>query len=258
MNAFVYYAMLAAACFWLLVLSLFALSTILPVLDFYARLLVAWSCLAVCAATGVFSSIVLRIAGYGGLSQWAVGRCFKYTMLYTLGIEFVIQGEEHLRARPAVYVGNHQTELDVLMLGWVFPKYCSVSAKKSVKYIPFLGWFMALSNTVFIDRKNKEQALAAFDSAADMMKREKHSVYIFPEGTRSYASRPELLPFKKGAFHLAVKAQVPIVPIVVANYSNVLHVQSRTFKKGKIPVKSELMIILNSASSIVLQISNLR
>lgn len=70
-----------------------------------------------------------------------------------------------------------------------------------------------------------------------MMNTERQSVYIFPEGTRSYASEPDMLPFKKGAFHLAVQAQVPIVPIVVANYSNVLHMQTRTFRSGRIPVK---------------------
>lgn len=43
--------------------------------------------------------------------------------------------------RPAVFVGNHQTELDVLFLGHMFPKYCSVTSKKSLQYVPFLGWF---------------------------------------------------------------------------------------------------------------------
>ncbi|KAI9815474.1 MAG: 1-acylglycerol-3-phosphate O-acyltransferase [Pycnora praestabilis] len=79
--------------------------------------------------------------------------------------------------------------------------------------------------------------MAAFDGAAAEMQRNKQSVFIFPEGTRSYYSQPDLLPFKKGAFHLAVQAKVPIVPIVVANYSNVLHVPSRSFQAGDIPVK---------------------
>lgn len=96
---------------------------------------------------------------------------------------------------------------------------------------------MALSKTVFIDRSNRENARVAFDGAVRQMKSERQSVFIFPEGTRSYTTRADLLPFKKGAFHLAVQAQVPIVPIVVANYSNVLHVQSRTFNAGRIPVR---------------------
>ncbi|KAI9672607.1 MAG: 1-acylglycerol-3-phosphate O-acyltransferase [Alyxoria varia] len=119
----------------------------------------------------------------------------------------------------------------------MFPPYCSVTAKQSLKWIPFLGWFMYLSKTVFIDRGNSQNARLAFDSAARHMKSERQSVFIFPEGTRSYSTQPDLLPFKKGAFHLAIQAQVPVVPVVVANYSEVLHLQSKVFKSGSIPVK---------------------
>lgn len=95
---------------------------------------------------------------------------------------------------------------------------------------------MALSKTVFIDRSNRATAVAAFDSAAKHMHSERQSVFIFPEGTRSYYSKPDMLPFKKGAFHLAIQAQVPIVPIVVANYSNVLNIRGKVFWKGRIPI----------------------
>ena len=96
---------------------------------------------------------------------------------------------------------------------------------------------MALSNTVFIDRTNRKSAVAAFDSVAKHMQSERQSVYIFPEGTRSYYDKPDMLPFKKGAFHLAVQAQVPIVPIVVANYSNILNIRKKIFRAGRIPIK---------------------
>ena len=96
---------------------------------------------------------------------------------------------------------------------------------------------MALSKTVFIERKSRSQAVAAFDKAAEQMHKHKQSVYIFPEGTRSYYDHPDLLPFKKGAFHLAVQAQVPIIPIAVANYSNVLDVRRKRFVPGTIPVR---------------------
>lgn len=96
---------------------------------------------------------------------------------------------------------------------------------------------MALSKTVFIERKSRSQAVAAFDKAAEKMHKHRQSVYIFPEGTRSYYDHPDLLPFKKGAFHLAVQAQAPIVPIAVANYSNVLDVRRKLFRPGTIPVR---------------------
>ncbi|KAF2279818.1 1-acylglycerol-3-phosphate O-acyltransferase [Westerdykella ornata] len=228
------------------------LSAVLPrgparLASFAAFCVTSVVCMAVCASYGVVASIVLRLVGYGGLSQWTVARSFKWTMWWTTGVTFRVLessrveggrrgGPEALETRPAVFVGNHQTELDVLMLGCVFPKYISVTAKKSLKYYPFLGWFMALSKTVFIDRANRATARAAFDGAAKTMREERQSVFIFPEGTRSYTEKPELLPFKKGAFHLAVQAQVPIVPVVVANYSHVLDVKKRIFNPGVVDV----------------------
>lgn len=102
---------------------------------------------------------------------------------------------------------------------------------------------MSLSGTVFIDRGNAKDARQAMAGAATEIREEKQSVYMFPEGTRSYAKDPTLLPFKKGAFHLAVQAGVPVVPVVVACYSDVLHVQSWRFRSGKIPVKGKFSLL---------------
>lgn len=95
-----------------------------------------------------------------------------------------------------------------------------------------------MSNTVFINRANHKSAIEAFNSAAEHMTADRQSVFIFPEGTRSYSSKPELLPFKKGAFHLAIKAQVPIIPVVCANYNYLLSMQEKRFSSGRIPVKA--------------------
>ena len=102
---------------------------------------------------------------------------------------------------------------------------------------------VALSGTVFIDRTNRRTAVAAFDGAAAEMQKYKQSVFIFAEGTRSYFDKPDLLPFKKGAFHLAIQAKVPIVPVVVANYSYVLNVTKWIFRSGTIPVKGVFLFI---------------
>ncbi|KAL1606254.1 hypothetical protein SLS60_003656 [Paraconiothyrium brasiliense] len=243
----------------ILIVFLRFISLILPgklaqLASFAAFFITSMIMMSFSAMYGVFASIFLRTVGYGGLSQWTVARVFKWTMWYTTGVTFKVTnsgGEEALLTRPAVLLGNHQrktpgkkrtpeltsySELDVLMLGCTFPKYTSVTAKKSLKWAPILGWFMALSKTVFIDRANRTTARAAFDSAANTMRTERQNVFIFPEGTRSYAEQPELLPFKKGAFHLAIQAQVPIIAIVVANYSHVLNVKKREFHPGVIDV----------------------
>ena len=102
---------------------------------------------------------------------------------------------------------------------------------------------MALSGTVFIDRSNRTNALQAFENAAEEMRREKQSVFIFPEGTRSYAREPSLGGFKKGAFHLAVKAGVEVVPVVAGCYWGVLGGSEGRFRGGTIPVKGMFTVL---------------
>lgn len=96
---------------------------------------------------------------------------------------------------------------------------------------------MALSGTVFINRTDRSSAIKAFEGAAEEMRREKQSVFIFPEGTRHPGKEAVLGDFKKGAFHLAVQAGVPVVPVVCANYWGLLSIQERRFRAGRIPVK---------------------
>ncbi|KAL7792502.1 hypothetical protein V8C37DRAFT_380532 [Trichoderma ceciliae] len=222
-----------------LTIFFYMLSFVVPKAAFVARVLAAYITLIFCTLYGVFASIFLTIVGKQQIAQWAVGRSFRHAMQYTTGVEFVIHDPENVlnTTRPAIFIGNHQTELDVLMLGTMFPKYCSVTAKAQLKRMPFLGWFMSLSGTIFIDRKNSKDARSAMDGAANEIKTKRQSVYMFPEGTRSYTKEPALLPYKKGAFHLAVQSGVPIVPIVVANYSHVLYIKGLVFNSGKIPVK---------------------
>ncbi|GAA3290215.1 hypothetical protein GCM10020218_060420 [Dactylosporangium vinaceum] len=225
-------------------LFLLGLGLKVPRASFAARCLAAYGSLIVCAIYGVVASVVLRLVGYGRVSQWATARSFKWVMRFTTGVRFdIVEGQEHLSTRPAVIIGNHQSELDVLMLGAIFPPYCSVTAKKSLRYVPFLGWFMSLSRTVFIDRANRETAVKAFDSAAEEMRVHRQSVFIFPEGTRSYSDKPELLSFKKGAFHLAVKAGVPVVPVVVENYSHILAPKKYRFEAGSIKIRGTCVSI---------------
>lgn len=243
MSVLAHYFYLFAAGYAALTVLFFGLSTVVPAFEFFGRCLISYAALVVCAFYGVIASIVLRLVGKHGLSQWTVARSFRYAMRYGTGVEFVfVEGEEYLSTRPAVIIGNHQTELDILFLGTIFPPYCSVTAKKSLAYLPFLGWFMSLSGTVYIDRANREVAMKAFEGAAAEMKSRRQSVFIFPEGTRSYATEPKLLPFKKGAFHLAIQAGVPIVPVVAENYSSILNIKKLIFRRGQIRTKGRFCL----------------
>lgn len=233
-----------------LTVALYIMSFVVPRAASVARVLASYMCLIVAALFGVVSSIILTFLGQQQIAQWATARFFAFIMRFATGVTFEVDDPNNYlgSTRPAVFIGNHQTELDVLMLGAMFPKYCSVTAKSSLKKVPFLGWFMALSGSIFIDRKNSKDAREAMQGAANEIRAKRQSVYMFPEGTRSYTKDPTLLPFKKGAFHLAVQAGVPIVPVVVANYSHILFVKGLVFNSGKIPIKGRSMFLLRSAS----------
>jgi lysophosphatidate acyltransferase len=96
---------------------------------------------------------------------------------------------------------------------------------------------VSLGHAVFLDRKNRDSAVQALTKAAEDVKEQNTSVFIFPEGTRARLKEADLLPFKKGAFHMAVQAKIPIVPIVVANYSDIYDSKRKIFRGGEINIK---------------------
>lgn len=110
-----------------------------------------------------------------------------------------------------VYVANHQNSYDIFTISGALPVNTVTVGKKSLKYIPFFGWLYWLSGNILIDRANKSRAAGTIADAAAAIKQRGISVWLFPEGTRSNGRG--LLPFKTGAFHTAVQAQVPIVPV---------------------------------------------
>ncbi|KAJ3390871.1 1-acylglycerol-3-phosphate O-acyltransferase [Chytriomyces confervae] len=139
--------------------------------------------------------------------------------------------------RPCVFICNHQSEVDFIAMATVFPKDAVILAKKSIRYIPFMGWYMALAGNVFIDRRNRESAVETMGRVAKIIQEKKVGVFMFPEGTRSRQTTNELLPFKKGAFNLAVQGQIPIVPMVVSSYHGVCNIKNMIFDGGVIRVK---------------------
>lgn len=96
---------------------------------------------------------------------------------------------------------------------------------------------MTLSGAIFIDRKNNARAIASVAAAGQTMKDRGTSVWVFPEGTRTLGEKSDMLQFKKGAFHLAVQAGVPITPVICENYWRLYH--KGTFESGKLKVKGE-------------------
>ena len=131
------------------------------------------------------------------------------------GVDMQVTGEQHLWShRPAVFIFNHQSGIDMMLLCKLLRRDIIGIAKQEMRSNPLFGPAFALAGTVFIDRFDRERAIQALQPAVDAL-RQGLSIAIAPEGTRS--PTPRLGRFKKGAFHLAMAARVPIVPIVFRN-----------------------------------------
>jgi 1-acyl-sn-glycerol-3-phosphate acyltransferase len=114
--------------------------------------------------------------------------------------------------RPYVVVSNHESWADIFLVSH-FPWEMKWLSKHTIFQIPVMGWMMRMALDVPVRRGQRESAVAALAECRDRLRR-RVSVMIFPEGTRTRTD--ELLPFKNGAFHLAIEAGVPILPIAIA------------------------------------------
>ncbi len=136
------------------------------------------------------------------------------------GVELEVRGRRYLEdARPAVFVLNHQSGVDPFLVCALLRRDFVGVAKREIRANPALGPAFAFAGVVFVDRSDHDRALRALAPAIDAL-RSGLSLAVAPEGTRSPGVR--LGPFKKGAFHIAIRARVPVVPIVFENAADVL------------------------------------
>jgi HAD superfamily hydrolase (TIGR01490 family) len=149
------------------------------------------------------------------------------------GVRLDVHGAEHLAARPAVFLFNHQSQLDVLILAKLLRGGFTGVAKKELARNPGFGLMFRLADVAFVDRQDNAQARKALEPAVQKL-RDGISLVIAPEGTRS--ATPALGPFKKGAFHVAMQAGVPIVPIVIRNSGELMWRGAATIHAGTVQI----------------------
>ena len=130
--------------------------------------------------------------------------------------------------RPYVVVSNHESYADIFLMSH-FPWEMKWLSKHTIFQIPVMGWMMRMALDVPVHRGKRESALNALNECRDRLAR-RVSVMIFPEGTRSRTD--ELLPFKDGAFHLAIQARVPILPVAIAGTRDCMAKGSFAFRRA--------------------------
>ncbi len=154
--------------------------------------------------------------------------------LAAAGVKLVVNGAEHLKApRPAVFILNHQSGIDPILVCALLRRDLIGIAKREIRYNPLLGPAFAFAGVVFVDRFDHARALEALAPVIDRL-REGFSVAIAPEGTRSLATEPGR--FRKGAFHLAMAAGVPLIPIVIRDARLILPRGGLVMRAGSVHV----------------------
>lgn len=161
---------------------------------------------------------------------------FADTASALIGLNLKIVGEHHLWShRPAVFIFNHQSNVDLVIVARLMRRDIIGVGKREIRDVPVVGRVMEAAGVILIDRQNSASAVEAMKQLADTMRIEGKSVCLSPEGTR--AITPKLAEFKKGAFHLAIQAGVPVVPIVIHNSIDVQPKGDYIFHPGTVNVE---------------------
>jgi 1-acyl-sn-glycerol-3-phosphate acyltransferase len=164
-----------------------------------------------------------------------LARVWSRILLWTAGVSLTVRSHEPLDpAQPYVFMANHLSAVDIWALFIAAPVPIRFIAKKQLSRIPLFGWAMAAGRFIFIDRQNPASARRSIDQACARI-RSGDSVAIFPEGTRSRDGR--LGPFKKGGFHLALTAGVPIVAVAIRGAGAVMPPGSLLLHPGPVSIE---------------------
>lgn len=179
-----------------------------------------------------FWSVVFSVFPSADNKIHKVANLWAKILLLICNIKVKVIGKENiLQWKPQVFMANHQSDFDILISLAYIPAQFRWIAKKELFAIPIFGAAMRSAGYIEIDRSNHEKALQSIDEAALRIRRGK-SIMTFPEGTRSREG--EINAFKQGAFHLAIKSGVPIVPVSIIGSGRIMPKRSLRIKPGQI------------------------
>lgn len=157
-------------------------------------------------------------------------------MLALMGVRLEVEGLEHLNGRQMrIATFNHTSLIDAMVIPMLYPTGGVAAIKREVVFLPFAGVAIWAMGFLLIDRGRSEKARRVLERAGARMARERLTVFIAPEGSRSKTG--DLLEFKKGAFHLAVQTGAPIVPIVVVGANDVYPMNRLVAQPGVVRIR---------------------
>lgn len=187
---------------------------------------------AITAFVSFFIVVSYSVLPRGERTVHRIAVLWARILLWMSSVKTEVVGSENiLRGRSQIFMANHQSGFDILIVQAHLDTYFAWIAKKELFSIPVFGHAMKRSGYIPIDRKNFVRAMRSISDAARII-REGKSVMTFPEGTRSMDG--QIHPFKKGVFHLALKAGVPIVPVTIIGSGEIMPKKSLRVHPGKV------------------------
>jgi lysophosphatidate acyltransferase len=190
-----------------------------------------WSltCMCLMILALPFRTLRVRIGNF-------CGKMIGPVVSWLVGAKIINPDSKKLNSsKPAIFVSNHTSALDVF-IGMALCPYggCGVGKKEILK-IPFFGLAYWLAGHLLIDRGNSSKAIASMKKLSDFVKSKNLSIWIWPEGTRSLDGK--LISFKKGFVHLALATGLPVVPVMVHGAHNVWPAKTMHFYPGEVKIE---------------------
>ena len=177
-------------------------------------------------------SLAVSLIDKQGRAQHRIARIWARTLVFLTGCSLTVRGRENLRKAPvAVYASNHTSYMDTPVVFAALPFQFRILARKELWPIPFIGWYLGRSGQIPIDTRNPRATLSSLGVGVKAL-RSGMPLFVFPEGGRT--PNGELQNFLSGAAYLAIRAQVPLVPIALSGVYDLLPIHTRHLYSGEL------------------------
>ncbi|MEW6511138.1 MAG: lysophospholipid acyltransferase family protein [Bacteroidota bacterium] len=191
-----------------------------------------FTAIAISIASAILELLLIWVDRRRGRLFHAIARGWAHAVLFVSGVKVTVTGLDNVDfSRNYVYVSNHASMFDIPAILAGIPDQIRIIYKKELEVIPFFGWGLKYGAYIGIDRGRGVEAMKSLERAIDRI-RGGASVLLYAEGTRTLDGK--LQPFKRGAFNLALKAGVPVVPLTVNGSYAILRKHSINVTPGKV------------------------
>lgn len=197
-----------------------------------------WIIPGIVASTIVCGTIsaVVALFDKSSRAQIQVARLWARSLLWIVGVKVEVEGMEQVRGiRQCVWASNHVSYMDTPVMLAHIPVQFFFLAKSQLFKIPFMGWHLHRAGHVAVPLDDPRASLRTLSLAAKHLTETGVSLLFFPEGGRSESGR--LQEFKDGAAYIAIKAQVPLVPVALVGIRDILPMHTLNFKRGTVRLR---------------------